>query len=189
MATQTIRFATLVILGGSEAIAAAATPAEDGGDSSVSVMIGTDSAFDGDPATLRLRVQGEGDLVDGAVVGLSGVLPLAWATSGEDSFGISSRQSIIEVPPSLRLRLLNRWWIRPYADLGIGLVFATQNTDTWLFEGRSNSVGWMTRSAVGLELGATHGVIVSVEPMSWQTYHLGGDYSRFAAMVGIGSRF
>lgn len=189
MGRQTIRMSLVAALGVPASIAAAATPAEDGGDSSVSVMIGTDSAFDGDPATLRLRVQGEGDLVDGGVVGLSGVLPLAWATSGEDRFGVSARQSIIEVPPTLRLRLLNRWWVRPYVDLGLGLVFATSDTETWLFEGRDNSVGWMTRSAVGLELGATEGVIVSVEPLSWQTYHLGGDYSRFAAMVGVGSRF
>lgn len=186
---HTILRAAAALLALTPAVAGARTPAEDGGDSSLSVLLGTDSAFDGNPASLRLRVQGEGDLVDGGVVGLSGLLPITWTTAGEDSFGISTRQSFVEVPPSLRLRLLNQLWIRPYADLGIGLVFASSRGNNFLLEGTDNGLGWMTRSALGLELGATQGVVVSLEPLSWQTYHLGGDYRRFAAMIGIGSRF
>jgi hypothetical protein len=166
-----------------------ATPADDGGDSAVSVLIGTDSAFDGDPATLRIRLQGEADIVDGGVVGLAGVLPITWLTAGTDSFGFSTRQSVFEVPPSLRLRLLNNLWVRPYADLGVGMVITTESRDGFLMKSRDNNVGWMTRSAIGVELGATHGVMVQIEPLSAQTYHLGGDFARFSAMIGVGSRF
>lgn len=169
--------------------ALAATPADDGGDSAVSVLIGTDSAFDGDPATVRIRVQGEADIVDGGGVGLAGVLPITWLTAATDSFGFSARQSVFEVPPSLRLRLLNKLWVRPYADLGVGLVLTTESRDGFLMKSRDNNVGWMTRSAIGVELGATHGVMVQIEPLSAQTYHLGGDFARFSAMIGVGSRF
>lgn len=162
---------------------------EDDGDGAFGVMVGTDSAFDGNPATIRLTAQGIGDLIDGDLVSIAGVVPVTFMTGGDDRFGFSSRQTMFELPPSVRARFLSSLPIRPYADLGLGLAAASRTEDSWLLEGHENAVGWMTRAALGAELGDTDGLFVLVEPLSWQTYHLGGNYSRLAGMIGLGSRF
>jgi len=159
------------------------------GDESVTVLLGTNSAFDGDPATFRLTVQGEADLARGRDVRLALAVPVTWMTSGTDRFGVSFNSSVFEIPPSLRLRLLPRLAVRPYADLGLGIAIASTTSDGWLFSDQTQTVGWMTRSALGIELGSTEGLFVAVEPFSMDTYHLGANSTRVGAMVGVGSRF
>ncbi len=155
---------------------------------SFSVLLGSDTGFNDRPATLRLGVQGEGRMLGGEVASLSAVLPITYMTAGQEEFGLSTRQSVLEVPPSLRLRMFSMLPVRPYADAGIGLAFATRDEDNWLLEDHEASAGWMTRGALGVEIGESDGLMVVLEP-SIQTYHLGGSYARFAGMFGIGSRF
>jgi hypothetical protein len=173
----------------SPASALALDKVDDGGDGSFAVLLGGDTAFDGNPATIRLTLQGEGDLVDGEMAGLAVVVPVTWMTTGEESFGISARHSVFELPPSLRLRLLNTLAVRPYADLGLGLVVASSEADSWVLEDREDNAGWMTRAAIGVEIGQTEGVYFVAEPLSAQTYHIGGDYARLGGMLGVGARF
>jgi len=156
---------------------------------SFTVLLGTNTAFDGDPATFRLTLQGDTDLVGGRDARLALAVPVTWMTSGEHRFGVSFRSSVIEIPPSLRLRLLPRLPVRPYADLGLGVAIASTDTGSWLFSDQSQTVGWMTRSAIGLELGDPRGLFFAVEPFSMDTYHLGADSTRVGAMLGLGSRF
>jgi hypothetical protein len=162
---------------------------EPDGDGAFAVFVGTDSAFDGNPATIRLTAQGVGDLIDGDLVSLAAVVPVTFMTGGDDSFGFSSRQTVLELPPSLRARFLSSLPVRPYADLGLGLAAASRSEESWLLEDHENVLGWMTRATLGVELGDEDGLMVMVEPLSWQTYHLGGSYGRLAGMIGVGSRF
>lgn len=161
----------------------------DRGEGSFAVMLGTDTALDGDPATFRLAVQGVGDLIDGSLLGLGVSLPVTWMTYGEDRFGASISRSVFEIPPSLRLRLLSGMPVRPYLDMGLGLVFASSRTDDWVLEQRRSSAGWMSRSAIGVEIGKTDGLMVVAEPFTVQSYHIGGSYGRLGGMIGVGSRF
>lgn len=179
------------ILGASAALAFGLQPVEAsaGNSAALSAMLGSDTAFDGDPATFRLTVQGQTDLAYGDVVGLAVAVPVTWMSGGTDGFGIDPRQSVVEVPPSLRLRLLSALPVRPYADLGVGVVLASRPNDGWLLGGHTAVAGWMTRSAIGVEIGGIEGPFFVVEPLSFQTYHLDLDYSRVGLMLGGGARF
>ncbi|MEZ4235899.1 MAG: hypothetical protein R3F59_06995 [Myxococcota bacterium] len=164
--------------------------AADTTDGSLAVLLGTDSAFDGNPATLRLTLLGQGTLVDGEIAALDAAIPLTWMTSGEQTFGVSTHNSVVEIPPSLRLELLPKLPVRPYGDLGLGVAVSTTRYDGWLFGAADRTAGWMTRSAVGVELGPPDGVMFIVEPLSAQTYHLGDEhYARLSGMIGVGSHF
>ena len=159
------------------------------GRESFTVSLGTNSAFDGDPATFRLTVEGEGDLTRGPDLRLAVAVPVTWMTSGEDRFGVSFASSVFEIPPTLRLRLFPRLAVRPYGDLGLGVAIASTTTDSWLFSDQTNTAGWMTRTALGVDIGDPRGLYVKIEPISMNTYHLGGNSTRVGAMVGVGSRF
>lgn len=159
------------------------------GDTSFAVLLGSDTSFDGDPATFRLTVLGGGRLIQGDLLGFDVVVPATWMTSGENRFGVSTRNTAVEIPPSLRLELLPRLPVRPYGDLGVGLVVATTTADSWMFDGSSRAAGWMTRSALGVELGPPGGVMFIVEPLTARTYHLEGHYARVGSMVGVGGHF
>jgi len=161
----------------------------DYGAGGVSVLIGTDTAFNGTPWTGRLTLEAQGDLVRGTGVALAFAMPATWMSSGRAHFGLG-RQSVIEAPPSLRLRLGPELPVRPFLDAGIGAVFVTTNDQRgFLFRNRVEDTGWMTRAAFGIEIGSNHGPMLVLEPVQWQTYHLGRDYSRWGAEIGIGGRF
>jgi len=171
------------------AIASAQQDDHEYGAGGVSVLIGTDSTFDGNPWTSRITLEGQGDLVRGTGAALAFALPVTWMSTGRDQFGLG-RQSVLEAPPSLRLRLGPELPVRPFVDAGIGAVFATtHNRNQFLFRDRSEDTGWMTRTAFGLEIGSNQGPMLVVDPVQWQTYHLGRDFSRWGAEIGIGGRF
>ena len=162
-------------------------PRDAPGDAAVTVLLGTDTAFDDNPASLRLTVSGEGDLVRDESVALALALPVTLMTAGQ--FGDSvANQTALELPPSLRLRLLPRSIVRPYGDLGLGLAVVSRNENGGLFSDAEQTVGFMTRAALGLEIGEPDGFMFVVEPLSARTYHIGPTYGRFGIMVGGGAR-
>lgn len=158
-------------------------------DTSFGVLIGTDTAFDGDPSTFRLSLQGAGDLTTDDIARLGIVMPLTWMTTGEDTFGISTRHTVVEIPPSLRLSLFHDLPVRPYGDVGLGLAVATDEVDGWPFGETDRNVGWMSRAAIGVEIGSSDGFMVMVEPLSLRTYHIDGTDARLGGMVGVGTHF
>lgn len=142
-----------------------------GGDGSVGVLVGTGAAFDGDPASLRLSVRGEVGPTEGEVVGLSFALPATIATRGSDGFGFSTRSMLVELPPSLRVRLLPQEVISLYGDVGAGLAIGSSEVETFFGDASTSSTSFMTRAAVGLELGDPDGLAFVLEPASLSTYH------------------
>lgn len=162
-------------------------PPDERGDSAVSVLLGTDTAFDSNPASLRLTVSGETDLVRDREVALAVALPVTLITSGNFNAG-GSGQTAFEVPPSLRLRLLPHSIVRPYGNLGLGVVFVTENGNG-LFESHTQTAGLMTRGALGVEIGEPDGFMFVIEPISARSYHIGPTYGRFGVMIGGGARF
>jgi len=161
----------------------------DYGHTSFGVLVGTDTTFNGDPWSSRLELQLSADLGRGRAAAVSLVLPPAWMSSGQNQFGVGVT-NVIEAPPSLRLRLLPWSPVRPYLDAGIGAVFVTGHRhDSQLFDTRTQQTGWMTRAVFGLEAGANHGPMLVIEPVEWRTYHLGPNYSRWGAEIGIAGRF
>lgn len=161
----------------------------DYGPGSISVLVGTDSQLTGDPWTARVSLDLEGDIGRGTGAALGFALPAAWVSTAQDRFGVGNA-SVFEVPPSLRLRFLPETPVRPYFDAGIGAVLITSQTNkSFLFRNRRDQTGWMTRAAFGLEIGSNHGLMLQLVPVTWSTYHLGRDYDRWGAMIGLGGRF
>lgn len=142
----------------------------DDDDDYVQVLLGTNSAFDGNPATMRLSLRGERGLSHGPTVGSAFVLPVTITTSGETGFGLSTRQTLIEIPLSLRGRLFPNGTVRPYGDIGAGVAFGTSRLDGWFFDTSDAGVAFMTRTALGLEIGNPHSWSLVVEPVSWANY-------------------
>jgi hypothetical protein len=159
--------------------------ADERGDAAVTVLLGTDTAFDGNPASLRLTVSGEGDLVRGTGAALAIALPVTVMTAG--SSGPS--QTAVELPPSLRLRLIPRSVVRPYGDLGLGLALLASNEGDGLFADADQTAGLMTRAALGVEIGDPDGLMFVIEPVSVRSYHVGSTYGRAGIMIGGGARF
>lgn len=154
-----------------------------------SLMFGTSTSFNGEPATLRMSLRGEGELADAGIANLNFLLPVTIATQGRDGFGLSTSQTIIEIPPSLRLRLLPRAPIGVYGDMGAGAVIGTSQFGGWLFEQATSNVGFMTRFATGLEIGSPDGLSLIVEPISLGTYHSSQQVTPvLGAMIGLGAR-
>ena len=163
-------------------------PADQPGDAAVTVLLGTDTAFDGNPASVRLTISGEGDIVRDQGVALAVALPVTIMTAGQ--FGDSvANQTALELPPSLRLRLFPHGIVRPYGDLGLGVAIVSKNANGGLFADASQTVGLMTRGALGLEIGEPDGFMFVIEPISARSYHIGPTYGRFGMMIGGGARF
>jgi hypothetical protein len=170
-------------------VAEKAPPRDEGGDAAVTVLLGTDTAFDANPASLRLTLSGETDIVRDKDVALAIALPFTIMTAG-NSFNGGVNQTAFEIPPSLRLRLLPHSIVRPYGDLGLGVVFVSENgSGGGLFESHDQTAGLMTRGALGLEIGDPDGLMFVVEPISARSYHIGPTYGRFGVMIGGGARF
>ena len=172
-------------------VASPAVAAEGPVDRGATVLIGTGTAFDEDPETLRLSVRGELPIVGSDTATLGAVLPLSFRTEGESAFGVSVQRTLLELPPSLRVRAIPTMPVRPYADGGLGLAWMITETDGWFQDQTTTRAGWMSRVALGVELGPTDGnFAVVVEPASWRTYHIGdADETEFGAMIGVGARY
>jgi len=156
----------------------------DGG--ALQVLLGTASAFDGDPASMRLSVRGEVGIDQGDIIEGSLLLPFTVTTEGEDAFGLSSRQTLFELPVSLRARLFPSSPVRLYGDAGAGVALGTSNVEGWLLESSDSVATFMTRVAVGAEFGSPDGLSFVLEPASWATYFGGRDVrAQWGLMAGI----
>ena len=151
-------------------MAMAVSTAQAGGTDAVSVLLGASTAFDQDPASVRLSIRGELGLDEGDVLGVGFVLPVTIATTGEDGFGVSSRQTLVELPLTLRGNLFPRSPIRGYGDLGLGAAIGTRPLSEWLIEGGDSTVVFMSRAALGVEIGDPDGLALVLEPVSTSTY-------------------
>ena len=169
---------------------AAPSFAEDGGsDGGISVLLGTGTAFDGDPASLRLSLRGEAGPSDGDVVAISFLLPVTIATRGESGFGVSVQDTLLELPPSLRVRFLPDSPVSLYGDVGAGLAISTRTTDTWFGDSNSSSTAFMTRAGLGLEIGDPDAFAFIVEPASLSTYHTNEQIrASYGLMLGLSAR-
>jgi hypothetical protein len=154
----------------------------------VSILLGTATAFDGNPATVRLSVRGEGEIADAEIISLNALLPVTLATQGQDGFGVSGAQTFVELPPSLRVRLLPKAPISAYGDVGAGLAVGTSEFGGWFFDDATSNVAFMTRLALGAEIGSPGGLTLIVEPVNIGTYHGQGFRGIYGVMIGLGTR-
>lgn len=159
--------------------------------SGVTLLTGVGATFDGNPASVKLQIQGELPLVPDEAVGLGVVLPLELTSSGESSFGMSASNTMFTFIPSLRVRANNTSVLRVYGDVGVGVAQITADRDYWLFSTTSTRTGWATRVVFGLEIGpAEGGVAVVIEPVDIDTLHFGDAHSAgYTARIGVGARF
>jgi hypothetical protein len=152
-------------------------------------LVGTDTSFQGSPASFRFTISGEYDAVGNDQMALAIAMPITFVTQGDESFGVSVRHTAFELPPSLRMRFLPTSVVRLYGDFGLGMVVVTSNTtDGWYFL-QDDDVGFMTRFALGLEFGPPRGPMFLLEPLSTRTYWMGDTYGRIGFMAGFGGRF
>jgi hypothetical protein len=153
-------------------------------------LLGTDTAFDDEPATVRVTISGDMDLLSKPDWAMALAMPITIVTMGEEEFGVSTNHTALEFPASLRFRFIPEEIIRPYADVGLGaVVVLTNKTDGFLFL-EDEHAGLMTRFAVGFEIGpAARGPMFLLEPVSSRTYFIGSTYTRFGIMLGGGARF
>lgn len=166
---------------------ALATPAAHAGGSAL-LGVGYETTEADEPETLRLSLRGEAPVIAGDVAGLGAVLPLSMASSGDESLGVSSRFLALELAPSARIRIVPEAVVRPYLDLGLGVLWRGSETETWFGDATSTRWSGMTRSAIGAEIGGTDAGSVSLvlEPFAWQRYGFDDNgRHRFAVMAGI----
>lgn len=142
----------------------------------------------GDPSSFRFGIRAELPVVSGDVAGVGVVFPLELGTSGDDGFGFQSRNTALELAPSMRGRLIPDSVVRPYADVGFGLVYRFSEVDTWFGSSVDGRTTFMARSALGLEIGGVEegNVALILEPIGYRHYGLDGDGADvYAAMAGI----
>lgn len=142
----------------------------------------------GDPETFVFGVRGEIPVATGEVLGLGVVIPLELASSGDEGFGWQGQNTAFELAPSMRGRIAPGAIVRVYGDLGFGVVHRFSRIDTWFGDAVDNQTTFMTRSALGLEIGGREPGAVSLilEPIGYRHYGLDGDGAdRFVAMAGI----
>ncbi len=157
-----------------------------GGRDAVSLMVGTSTAFDDDPATLRLSFRGELGLREGKLLGAYLLLPVTLSWQGEDSVGLQVDRTLVEVPISLRARLLPNGPLRIYGDIGVGAAFGSG----WIVRDPDAGIVWMSRLALGAEFGDADKWMIGLEPFSGATYGALADSGdrlrgRYGLMVGI----
>jgi hypothetical protein len=156
------------------------------------ILLGAETAFDGEPATLRLTLSGDMDLTADDKFALALALPMTILTSDEETNGFSFSQTAVEIPPSLRLRLLPEGVVRIYGDLGVGAVVVLTSTtaDSDKVFDAEERAGFMTRAGIGLEIGPRgSGFTFVVEPLSTRTYYINSTYGALGVMIGAGARF
>jgi len=156
-----------------------------------SVTVGFGATFDGNPATVRIGIQGEVPLVKDEELGLGLVLPVEFTTSGAKQFGFSPSNALFTFVPSVRVRVFNDDVVRFYGDAGIGVAYVTANSDGWLFDPTRYRTGWATPTVLGLEIGPPEGgIAVMIEPLGIDTLHFGSRHAAgYAARLGVGVRY
>lgn len=138
---------------------------------SFSALVGTSTAFDGDPASLRLSLRGDVGIAHNDTLGASVLVPLTISTTGESGLGFSSQQTVFELPVSFRGTIFPHGKVRFYADAGAGLAWGTSRFDGWFIDATETNAVFMTRTALGLELGPAESLSFVVEPASWRTFY------------------
>ena len=157
------------------ALAFAATPALANPHNAFSALVGASTALDDDPASLRLSLRGDMGIAHDDPAGVSFLVPVTIASSGNDGFGFSGDRVVVEVPVGVRGTLLPHNVIRPYGDLGVGVAF-----------GASQDLVPMTRAALGLELGPNESLSFVLEPVEVRTYYPGGaTVNGYSVMLGL----
>jgi hypothetical protein len=152
------------------------------------VMLGSDTDWAGGPASFRLTVQSGYDFVGNEKFAVGGDFPVTLVTQGEESFGISTNHTALEFPPSFRFRVSPMSVVRIYIEVGIGLVWVVSNeTDGWYIK-EDSDLGFMSRGAIGLEIGKPRGFMFLLEPVSTRTYWMEETYGRLGIMAGGGLR-
>ncbi len=174
----------MIVLSLFAALAPSAHAQSEGG--ALQALVGTASAFDGDPASLRLSVRGEVGIDEGGILGGSLLLPVTITTEGEDAVGFSGRQTLVELPLSVRGRLFPASPVRLYGDAGAGVAIGTSVVEGWLLERSDSAAVFMTRLAVGAEFGSPDGLSFVIEPASWATYFGSEDVrAQWGLMLGL----
>jgi hypothetical protein len=164
-------------------------PPPDYGTSAIGVLIGTDTSFQGGPASFRFTISGEYDATGNDQFALAIAMPVTIVTQGDEVFGVSVDRTAFELPPSLRVRVMPDEVVRIYGDVGMGMVIVASRADDAWYLAQTDDVGFMTRMAIGLEFGPTHGPMFLLEPISTRTYWMGDTYGRIGVMAGFGGRF
>lgn len=160
--------------------------AKDAPNDGLSVLVGTQTAFDGDPASIRLSVRGEVGLSRSAVLGTSVLLPVTLTVTGQQGDGLDISRTRLEVPLSVRARLLPGGPIRVYGDAGIGPAIGTKRVEGLLVADTDATIVAMTRTALGLEIGNPNKLMFVIEPVSWNTYFTSQRVKgRYGLMVGL----
>lgn len=155
-------------------------------DNGLSILAGTASGLDGNPASLRLSLRGEVGTGRNALLGASLLLPITLTVQGTEGLGLDPAQSLLELPISFRGRILPGSPVRLYADAGIGAAVGTSAIDGWRIGESDTSVVAMTRTALGLEIGNPDRFMAAIEPMSWSTYFTSDRIrARYGLMVGL----
>ena len=158
-------------------------------DSSAEIVLGAGAVpGTGDPSTFRFGFRAELPVASGDVAGAGVVLPIEFGTSGEDGWGFQARYTAMELAPSMRGRLFPDSVVRPYGDLGLGIVYRFSDVDTWFGSVDSAQTAFMARSALGIEIGGRDpgSVALVLEPIGYRHYGLDGDGADvYAAMAGI----
>jgi hypothetical protein len=152
-------------------------------------LFGTDTSFQGGPASFRFTISGEYDATGNDQFALSIAMPITLVTQGDESFGVSIHHTAFEIPPTLRMRLMPTSVVRLYGDFGMGMVIVTSSTEDGWYLAQTDDVGFMTRFAIGLEFGPKRGPMFLLEPISTRTYWMGPTYGRIGFMAGFGGRF
>jgi len=155
-----------------------------------SIGIGAETAFDGEPATFRLALSGDSDFAASDKIAVALAMPISFITNNDEDAGVTRKETVFELPVSFRVRLLPAGIARPYGDVGAGVVVVFSNTiDEEGISDKDQLSGFMTRAALGLELGpAGRGFLVALEPVSTRTYYLNSTYTALGFMVGVGYR-
>jgi len=160
----------------------------DYGTNQVGVMLGTDTSWSNDTPSFRVTLQSGHDVLGNDQFALGGNMPITFVTEGHDEFGISTNNTALEFPPSLRLRLWPNNTVRLYVEVGLGLLWLVTNESTDFYTNEDSDLGFMTRSALGLEIGKPSGFMLLVEPLGTRTYWMGDTYGRVGFMIGGGLR-
>ena len=146
----------------------ALSPIAHAGDSgkSIGALIGTNPALDDDPATLRLSFRGEVPFTRAKLLGAYLLVPITLAWTGQGSVSLDPGSTIVEIPLSARLRLFPSSPVRLYGDLGTGVAFGSG----WFVDDPDAAAAWMTRAALGFEVGPPEKWLISVEPLEALTF-------------------
>ncbi len=124
------------------------------------------------------------------VIGGYLLVPVTATTEGESAFGFSSRQTLVEIPLSIRGRLFPDSPVRFYGDAGVGIAIGLSSFDGWFIDAAEAGSALMTRTALGVEIGNPEGFMVVLEPVSLSSFFASQKtQAKYGLMAGAGFTF